>query len=167
MFQIIDNRTSLPDPIDPPPGDWRLGTAVVVFRHNPEGQVEVLLGQRKGAHGEGTFAFPGGKTDGQGLYEAALRELKEETDLDGIPIAYLGDVYREFEAVQRWRTMYVLVEARGTLRTCEPDKNEGWAWHNLAVLPSPWFAPAALFVESGRLALAASDWEQFQSRSGK
>ena len=34
-------------------------------------------------HGEGTWTFPGGKFDfGDGLFEGAARELKEETNLD-------------------------------------------------------------------------------------
>jgi 8-oxo-dGTP diphosphatase len=120
------------------------------------------MGQRKGAHGAGTYAFPGGKPDEQGLYGAALRELVEETGLAGTPIAYLGDVYREFEdkdrGLQRWRTLYALVSAQGEPQTCEPEKSYGWNWYDLDALPEPLFPPAAEFICAGRLAQAAAAW---------
>jgi len=161
-FLTLNDPNEIPAPIDPPPGDWRLGSAVTVFRLDAAGEIQVLMGRRKGAHGAGTYAFPGGKLDGQGLYTAALRELAEETGLVGVPIAYLGDVYREFEdkdkGLQRWRTLYALVSASGEPRTLEPQKSYGWNWHYLDSLPEPLFAPASEFICAGRLEQAAVAW---------
>ncbi len=43
---------------------------------------EILLGQRKGAHGAGTWATPGGHLEfGESVKACATRELLEETGL--------------------------------------------------------------------------------------
>ena len=43
---------------------------------------KILLGQRKNAHGEGTWAFPGGHLEfGESLEACAAREVLEETGL--------------------------------------------------------------------------------------
>ena len=44
---------------------------------------KVLMGRRKGSHGAGKLAFPGGKLELDELIEECIkREIKEETNLD-------------------------------------------------------------------------------------
>ena len=161
-YITLNKPDEIPAPLDSPTGEWRLGSAVVVFRLDAIGEIQVLMGRRKGAHGAGTYAFPGGKLDEQGLYAAALRELAEETGLEGSPVAYLGDVYREFadpdRGLQRWRTLYVLASSSGEPQTREPQKNYGWKWYYLDALPEPLFPPAAEFICAGRLEQATAAW---------
>lgn len=55
-----------------------VGVSAVVVRGR-----SVLLGRRRGAHGAGSFAFPGGKSNPGESPEAALaRELREEAGLE-------------------------------------------------------------------------------------
>ncbi|HNA62172.1 MAG TPA: NUDIX domain-containing protein [Rhabdochlamydiaceae bacterium] len=55
----------------------RIGVGCVVERDGM-----VLLGQRKGAHAEGFWAFPGGHLEfGETVEACARRELVEETGL--------------------------------------------------------------------------------------
>ena len=55
-----------------------VGMGVLVVRGD-----KVLLGRRKGAHGEGYYAAPGGHIElGDSLAETARREVREECDLE-------------------------------------------------------------------------------------
>ena len=57
----------------------RVGVGIYIF--NQEHQV--LLGQRKSVHGYGCWCPPGGHLEfGETNEQAAIREVKEETNLD-------------------------------------------------------------------------------------
>ena len=57
----------------------RVGIAVVV----PRADGKILVGKRKGSHGAGTWALPGGHLDfGESFEPCASREVMEETKLD-------------------------------------------------------------------------------------
>ena len=56
----------------------KVGVGVIVVRDG-----KVLLGKRRGAHGEGSWSFPGGHLEFNELLEiCAKREAKEETGLE-------------------------------------------------------------------------------------
>ena len=49
----------------------------------------VLLGKRLGSHGAGTYALPGGHLEMNESWETcAVREVKEETNLDIVNLKY-------------------------------------------------------------------------------
>lgn len=70
----------------------------LIFAMNREQQLELLLIKRGGHPCRGKWAIPGGFVEmNESLDEAAARELKEETDLEGI---YLEQLYT-FGSVKR------------------------------------------------------------------
>lgn len=134
----------LPNPI--------VGTAVFVRW----GQ-NVLLGQRKGSHGAGAWAPPGGKLDaGETVFEAGARELSEETGLvvppESLkPVGFTDDFFEE----RGLRFITLFLEHRITNRLTvdvelrEPEKCAGWRWVPVAKLPEPLFLPLQNLLRTG------------------
>lgn len=112
----------------------------------------VLLGKRKGALGNGTWAAPGGKLEfGEGIEACARRELREETGLAASSMElgpYTNDVYPE--AGLHYVTIFVVARGlKGAPRNLEPEKCEGWAWFAWENLPSPLFKPLQSLLAIG------------------
>jgi len=136
----------------------RVGVAAVLWRPSivalrPDRR-QVLMGRRKGSHGAGTWAFPGGKPD---LYESivatAARELVEEA---GVVVAatrfkkktFTNDVF--VTEGKHFVTLYVEALWRpsdGEPRVMEPEKCEEWRWFDEA--PSPLFPPVQNLMKDG------------------
>jgi len=56
----------------------KVGVGVIVIKDN-----KVLLGKRKGSHGEGSWCFPGGHLEfNESLENCAKRETLEETGIE-------------------------------------------------------------------------------------
>lgn len=125
-----------------------MGASAVVVRGG-----RVLLGRRRGAHGAGTYAFPGGKVDpGERPADAVIRELREETGLvvaEPRPITWTSDIF-DAEGLH-YVTLHHLVEvdSRAEPLLLEPEKCEGWDWYSWSELPVPLFLPARQLVETG------------------
>jgi ADP-ribose pyrophosphatase YjhB (NUDIX family) len=117
------------------------GVGVLVRRDD-----RVLLGRRVSPHGFGTWSFPGGKAlYGESFVDCALRELREETGLEGgrgRVIAETVDGFPESRLV--FRTRFVEVDdAVGEPELREPEKASEWRWWSWPQLPKPLFAPVA------------------------
>ena len=125
----------------------RIGVAVIVVR---EGRV--LLGQRLGAHGEGTWALPGGHLEfGEGIEDCARRELAEETGLNANTFAP-GPFTNNVLASKGLHYVTLFLQARnaaGEPQRLEPGKCAGWQWWPWSALPTPLFAPLASLHQSG------------------
>ncbi|CEG38658.1 probable 8-oxo-dgtp diphosphatase nudt15-like [Plasmopara halstedii] len=108
----------------------RVGVGVLLMsRKHPNC---VLIGQRKGSHGEGKFALPGGHLEMfESWKECALRELKEETDLDlkEVSFATVTNDPMEDEG-KHYITIFMqaTVDDDQIIRNMEPLKCEGWIW---------------------------------------
>ena len=141
----------------------RIGVAVMVIKSG-----KVLLGKRKGAHGEGTWAFPGGHLRfGETIEACARREVMEETGLciEGLKLGpYTNDLFSEEK--KHYITLYVVAHyEKGKLETREPEKCEGWQWFDWDRLPHPRFLSLSnlkrLSFDPVAFLGASSDLEQY------
>eukprot|EP00300_Choanocystis_sp_HF-7_P024902 c26491_g1_i1.p1 GENE.c26491_g1_i1~~c26491_g1_i1.p1 ORF type:complete len:152 (+),score=18.43 c26491_g1_i1:26-457(+) len=125
----------------------RVGVSVLCVC--PEYPGCVLVGTRKGSHGAGRVAFPGGHLEmGEEFYECAARELLEETAL----VAAEGFTYETVtnDVMTSENKHYVTVFVKGTitnpseLQAMEPNKCEKWEWVKWDELRQ--LSPDALFL---------------------
>lgn len=111
---------------------------------------KVLLQQRKGSHGEGEYAFPGGHLEYMESFEScARRETAEEcgVDIKNIRFQFLANVTKY--APKHYVHIGLLADwAGGDPRVLEPDKSELWDWYDLDDLPQPLFEMCKMGIES-------------------
>ncbi len=152
----------------------KVGVGVAVIKEG-----KMLLGKRKGAHGEGSWSTAGGHLEyGETPEQCAVRELQEETGLKALSLKIGPWTNNIFEEGKHYLTIFVLVdEFEGEPQLLEPDKCEGWQWFDWNALPAPLFPSVRSFVEKMHsperkldrvLAdlIASSkerEWEQFHS----
>ena len=135
----------------------RVGVGVIVSVPGHKGQV--YCGKRKGSHGAGTLALPGGHLE---MYESwsdcAKREVKEEMNIDLTDVQFAhvtNDPMRDEE--KHYVTIFMMgtpVEGSGLPQNREPDKCEGWeayTWEDLKSLNTQEGADNKLFGPLKRL----------------
>jgi 8-oxo-dGTP diphosphatase len=117
----------------------RIGVAAIIERKG-----KVLLIKRKGAHGAGSWAVPGGHLEfGESPEDCAVRETREEVGIEISDVRFIAITNDIFPEAGRH---YITIWMRGTCETGEPGiaaENEvaevGWySWDNL---PAPLFLP--------------------------
>jgi 8-oxo-dGTP diphosphatase len=117
----------------------RVGVGVIVMKDG-----RVLLGKRKGSHGTGTWAFPGGHLEfGESFEDCARREVYEET---GVKIHNIKKVTFTNDPFpiegKHYVTCYVKAEIEsGEVVIMEPNKCEVWDWFKWGQFPEPLFIP--------------------------
>lgn len=122
------------------------GVGVLILRDG-----KVLLGRRRGSHGEGHWAPPGGHPDpGETPEATAAREVREETGLR-IVRARVGPTTEDrFPEGKHYLTTFVIADApEGEPTNLEPHKCEGWEWSSWDALPAPLFLPLQSLRDSG------------------
>lgn len=118
-----------------------VGLSVIIIKED-----KVLLGKRKGSHGEGTYAFPGGHLENnEGFLDCLSREIKEEVGdvkiqfIDKFPSAVTNDIFNEDK---HYVTLFIRAKyISGEPQVLEPEKCEKWEWYSWDNLPSPLFLP--------------------------
>lgn len=92
----------------------------------------VLLGKRKGSHGAGEWALPGGHLDYMESFDAtAKRELAEElgSDVKFGPLRVVSIINLTEYAPKHYIDIGMVAEyISGTPLIMEPEKCEGWHW---------------------------------------
>jgi 8-oxo-dGTP diphosphatase len=124
-----------------------IGVGVILLRDG-----YVLLGQRIGSHGSGTWALPGGHLEfGETVEQCATREVREETGLElreCVAAPYTNDVFASER--KHYVTLFVVAESHeGEPALLEPDKCLGWQWFRWSALPRPLFQPLQTLVDTG------------------
>jgi 8-oxo-dGTP diphosphatase len=117
----------------------RIGVGVIVMRGD-----HVLLGKRQGAHGAGTWSFPGGHLEwGESIDACARREVLEETGVivrNTRHVTFTNDVFED--EGKHYVTLYVAADYEsGAPKVMEPEKSTCWEWFSWDALPTPLFLP--------------------------
>lgn len=126
----------------------RVGLGVICMN----GQGQFMMGRRKNAHGDGTWALPGGHLEfGETFEQCAAREVLEETGLELTDIKTLSVANHFFDdGAKHYVTLYCIGRINGDPRVMEPHKTESWEffsdWSNL---PQPCFVPYNRDVRAG------------------
>lgn len=113
----------------------KVGVGIILIQDS-----KTLMGKRKGSHGEGHWAHPGGHLEfGETLTDCVQRELAEETGLTALSIKQ-GPWTNDLMGIKHYITLWVFVHHfEGTPQLLEPHKCQGWQWFEWTALPSPLF----------------------------
>lgn len=120
-----------------------VGICVIVVKRG-----QILLGKRRGSHGEGEYASPGGHLEhGESFAACAAREVLEETGITIGPLRFLRVLNCTRYAPKHYVDLAFAAEWKaGEPEVREPDKVERWDWYDPDDLPEPLFAmlPSAI-----------------------
>lgn len=125
----------------------KVGVGVIVIKDN-----KMLCAKRKGAHGEGTWQFPGGHLEFKESWEeCARREVMEETGISIKNIRF-GTVSNDiFEDENKHYITLIMIANHdtGEPQILEPEKCAGWEWFKWEELPKPLFLPIVNILKTG------------------
>ena len=128
----------------------RVGIGIMIKSDN-----KVLLGHRPknrkdtgGIIEPDTWSFPGGKQQfNETILEGAIREVKEETNLD-INNLEIFSVSDDIQPNKHYVTIQVIAkEYSGNLKVMEPTKEDEWKWFDLDNLPENLYSPTKHFID--------------------
>ncbi|KAL1638593.1 hypothetical protein SLS58_008807 [Diplodia intermedia] len=107
----------------------RVGVGVFILNDRNQ----FIIGKRKGSHGAGTWALPGGHLEfGESFEECAARETLEETGLATTDVHFFtatNSVMTDVDA--HYVTIFMTARISGDKtepENLEPEKCESWEW---------------------------------------
>lgn len=123
----------------------KVGIGVMIFKDG-----KVLLGKRKGSHGEGEYAWPGGHMEYMESFEdCAKREVKEETGMEIDNVRFLRLYNLKDYAPKHYADIGLIADWKsGDPQIMEPHRIEGWDWYDPENLPSPLFSTLPSYFEA-------------------
>lgn len=125
----------------------RVGVGVIIVRDGL-----ILLGERMGSHGAGTWALPGGHLEFcEAVEDCARRETLEETGLllqTVTPAPYTNDIMPA--EGKHYVTVFVQATAnRAEPQTLEPGKCRSWHWFRWSAMSEKLFQPLKTLYRQG------------------
>ena len=133
-----------------------VGVGAMIFKDG-----KVLLAKRKGAHGAGEYAFPGGHLEHmESFEECARRETKEECgiDIENVRFQFVANI-KQYEPKHYLHIGVVADWKSGEPKVLEPKKAEHWDWYALTELPSPMFSMCMLAFDQANIGSICWDGE--------
>jgi ADP-ribose pyrophosphatase YjhB (NUDIX family) len=133
----------------------KVGAGFGVIIVNAEGKV--LLGRRhpdpdkadSAFRSAGEWSLPGGKLDwGESFEDGAIREVKEETDLDIQNPKVISVHNCKNEHAQFMTVGLVAGSYTGEPKVMEPDEMTEWDWFSFDDLPQPRYFPSFEVIEN-------------------
>ncbi len=123
----------------------KVGVGIMILKDG-----KVLLGKRKGSHGQGEFAFPGGHLEYmESFADCVKRELAEECGIEvkNIRFQFVANVTKY--APKHYAHIGLLADwASGEPKILEPEKCEGWGWYDFESLPKPMFLMCEMAIDA-------------------
>jgi 8-oxo-dGTP diphosphatase len=123
----------------------KVGITMMVFKGD-----KVLLGKRKGSHGAGEWAFPGGSMEYmETIAQTVKREIAEEVGIEAsepefVRLCNLRDYppkhFIDIAVKMNWIS--------GEPKVLEPEKAECWEWFSQDELPEPMFKGTKTAIEA-------------------
>lgn len=123
----------------------KVGIGVMIIKGD-----RVLLGKRKGSHGDGEYAWPGGHMEYmESFEECAKRETMEETGMQIYNVRFLRLMNLKHYAPKHYVDIGLVAEWKsGEPQILEPEKIEGWNWYDIHELPQPLFSAIPSYIEA-------------------
>jgi 8-oxo-dGTP diphosphatase len=125
----------------------KVGVGVIVIKGD-----QVLCLKRKGAHGEGSWGFPGGHLEFKESWkDCAHREVMEEVGISIENIRFCTASNDIFEKENKhYITIFMIASHQeGEPKILEPEKCTAWEWFSWKKLPGPLFLPIVNILKAG------------------
>lgn len=123
----------------------KVGIGLAIFKDG-----KILLGKRKGTHGAGEYAGPGGHLEHMESFEdCAKRETLEETGMEITNVRFLCLSNLKRYAPKHYVDIGIIADWKsGEPQVMEPEKLESWGWYDIDHLPEPLFGVEPNYIEA-------------------